>query len=306
MRIVVEPGKRKRSDLAEGVGGPEKGFLIVSAGRNASASRQAVLEARARVHGDAAPDDGAAEDDAGPDRGSVGDKAVRRVDVSEAPEATACGIEVAGPGGEGPSPSERFERRAEEIARAAEVRERPIVKDEADLLGSAVEQGLPQVGDERGLARGNPVDKAGRQDADPRVEERPLATGPEARDAVPFGLKRRVPVGMPVFRHQERRGASRFAVSGDERREVGRDRGVGVHDEKIRAAEKGRGVSQGAGGAEDRRLVEERELWRARRLLAQHALDLLGQVMEIYRHLSDAGLLKAPQVLHRHGNVQER
>jgi hypothetical protein len=41
-------------------------------------------------------------------------------------------------------------------------------------------------------------------------------------------------------------------------------------------------------------------------LLAQQALDLLGQVMEIYRHLAGAGLLKPSQVLERHRDVQER
>jgi hypothetical protein len=111
---------------------------------------------------------------------------------------------------------------------------------------------------------------------------------------------------VPVFRYQERRGATRFPVAGHEGGKVGRDGGVGVHDEKVGAGEKGRGVAQRAGRAEDRRLAEKRELWQARSLLAQSALDLIAQVMQIHRHLCDAGLLKPFEVRDREGNVEKR
>ena len=88
--------------------------------------------------------------------------------------------------------------------------------------------------------------------------------------------------------------------------EVRGDRGVGVHDEKIAAAQKRCRVAQGARGSQDPGLEEKRELWRARRLLAQHALDLLGQAMDDLHPWSTPDSSKTPQVLHRHRNVQER
>jgi hypothetical protein len=67
------------------------------------------------------------------------------------------------------SPREQFERRAEEIALAAELHVRRLIRDEVTLL-----------------------------------EKRPVEPGswrvdPESRDAVPFGLKRRVLLRVPVF-----------------------------------------------------------------------------------------------------------
>ncbi len=306
MRIVIEPGELERDGVAGGIGGPEKGFLVVGARRNASPSREAVLEARARAHGGSRPDDAAAEDGPGTERVSGGEDEVRGVEAAGTAENAPTGVEGTRSGGEGSSARERFERRAQEIARAAEVGEGSVVEDEADLLPTLVEERLPEVPHESGLARRDPAEQSRGEDADARVEQGPIPGAPESRDAVPFGLKRRVPIGMAVFGHEERRRAARFAVPGRETREVRRDRGVGVHDEKVAAGEARRRVAQGARGAQDLGLEEKRELWRARRLLAQHALDLLGQVMEIYRHLCDAGLLKAPQVLHRHRDVQER
>jgi hypothetical protein len=69
------------------------------------------------------------------------------------------------------SPRERFEKRAEEIALAAEHHVRRLIRDEADLL--------------RGAGRS--------------VEPGSWSVDPESRDAVPFGLKRRVVLRVPVF-----------------------------------------------------------------------------------------------------------
>src|SRR5262249_32707623 len=154
-----------------------------------------------------------------------------------APEHATFIVEDARSLREGPSASERFERRAEEIARAAEVGEETLVLDEPDLLAAAVEQELPQVGDERRLAGPDSIEQTRRERANACVEEGTAPRGPEARDAVPFGLKRRVPVGMPVFGHQERRASARIVVSPDETREVRGDGGIGVHHEKVAAAE---------------------------------------------------------------------
>ena len=71
------------------------------------------------------------------------------------------------------SPRRRFERRAEEIARAAELHVRRMLQDEAALLAK------------RSIAPGS------------------WAIDPESRDTVPFGLKRRVVLRVPVFRPDE-------------------------------------------------------------------------------------------------------
>jgi hypothetical protein len=131
---------------------------------------------------------------------------------------------------------------------------------------------------------------------------------PEARDAVPFGLKRRVPIRVPVLGDEERRGAPRVTVSADQTGEVGRDRGIGVDGQKVAAAslqKRGR-VAEGAGSAQDLWLVEKRELRKVRRLLAQVALDLVREVMQINRYFAEAGLVEAAQVRASERDVQKR
>ena len=125
-------------------------------------------------------------------------------------------VERAGPGGEGPSALERFERRAEKIARAAEVGVIAGVQHETDLLAALVEKRLPEVGDERGLSGGNPAEQARGENAHARVHEGPAVAGPEARDAIPFGLKRRVPLGVSVFSHQQGRRAAGVPVAAEQ------------------------------------------------------------------------------------------
>ena len=83
-----------------------------------------------------------------------------------------------------PSALERFKRRVQEIARAAEIGGR---------------SSLPLPGPDAGE---KPYGRCGRVCA----RQQPRTLCPEARDSVPFGLKRRVAVGLPVFDGQERRG----------------------------------------------------------------------------------------------------
>ena len=106
-----------------------------------------------------------------------------------------------------------------------------------------------------------------------------------------------------VTRSVAARPESRWRAS--RAREVGFDRGVGVDDEEVTARQKLSGVAQRAGGAEDRGLREKRELRQVRRFLAQLALDLVAQVMEINRYFADAGLAKPPQMGDREGNVEK-
>ena len=115
------------------------------------------------------------------------------------------------------SPRERFDRRAEEIARAAESHVRQMMQDERALLA------------QRPVSPGS------------------WAVDPERRDDVPCGLKRRVVLRVPLFRQDET-----------------------VSDELAK------------------------ELRHIRRLMAQLALDLIAEVIEINRYFAKAGIVKAP------------
>ena len=88
-----------------------------------------------------------------------------------------------------PSPRELFERRAEQIAREAELQVRRMIQDESDLLAR------------RSIDAGD------------------RAVDPETRDTIPFGLKRRVVLRVPVFRRDE-------ALPGDSASELRRVRGL--------------------------------------------------------------------------------
>ena len=128
----------------------------------------------------------------------------------------------------------------------------------------------------------------------------------EGRDAIPFGLKRRVVLRIPILRDEECRGPARIPVPGQEPAKVGSDRGVGVDDQEVAGVEERGRVPQGAGRAEDLRLSEKRELRKARRLLAQVALDLIAEMMKINCYFADAGLVKSPELRHRKRHVEER
>jgi hypothetical protein len=119
---------------------------------------------------------------------------------------------------EPPSPRELFERRAEQIARAAELHVRRMIQDETALLA------------QRSVGPGS------------------WTVDPEGRDAVPFGLKRRVVLRVPVFGRDE--------TASDE---------------------------------------SASELRRIRGLMAQLALDLIAQVIEINRYFAKTGLVKPPE-----------
>jgi hypothetical protein len=305
MIIPIEPGEREDGDVAAG-DSPEKGFLVLGTSRYAAASRDAVRQARLRAHLDAVPDRGAQDPGPGADvnaaehaRGGV--EAGRR--LSE--EDTLPVIEVPASLRKGSSALERFERRAQEIARAAEIGVRALMQDEAKFFPPAVEQRLPEVCDQGRLAGRDAAEQPGREHADAGVEQGPWAADAEGRDAIPFGLKRRVYLRVPIFRDEERRGAPRVAVGRNEGREVGLDRGIRVDDEKVAAFQESAGIAQSPGGAEDLRLREKRELRQVRRFLAQMALDLVAQVMEINRYFADAGLAKPPQMCDREGNIEK-
>ncbi len=305
MIIPIEPGQRVDGDVTAG-DAPEKGFLVVGSGRHAAASRDAVRQARVRAHLDAVPKRGPQD----PRPGSDPDAAEHALGGVEAgrrlpEEDTLPVIEVPASLRKGSSALERFERRAQEIARAAEIGVRALVQDEAKFFPPGVEQRLPQVGDQGRFPRRDAREQPGREHADAGVEQRPWSADAEGRDAIPFGLKRRVYLRVPIFRDEERRGAPRIAVAGEQGREVGFDRGVGVDDEEVTARQKLSGVAQRAGGAEDRGLREKRELRQVRRFLAQLALDLVAQVMEINRYFADAGLAKPPQMGDREGDVEK-
>ena len=107
------------------------------------------------------------------------------------------------------------------------------------------------------------------------------------RDAVPFGLKRRIVLRVPVFRREtpERPtdGAEEILLPED----LGR-----VSEETRDASCPGRA---------------DAELRRVRSLMAQVALDLIAQVIEINRYFAAAGFVKSPEVVSPGGaDRQER
>jgi hypothetical protein len=311
MTIRIEPGQRVGRHVSVGVCGPEKGFLMVRAVGDATPRQNAVGQTGAASDPHPVPkgrpeDRGARQDLRAADHAVGGFEAGDRLLAKNAPPV----VEDTAAARKGPTASERFERRAQEIARAAEVGVRAMMEDEAKLFPSPlpplVEQRLPEVGDERRLAGRDSGEKPGREDAHPGVEEGAWAVDAEGRDAVPFGLKRRVVIRIPILRDEQRRRPAGLPVAGEERGEVGLDRRVGVDDQKIADRKEVGGVAQSSGGAEDPRLPVEGELRKIRSLLAQVALDLIAEMMEINRYFADAGLVKAPEVREREGNVEKR
>lgn len=180
---------------------------------------------------------------------------------------------IRGPGffPERPSAIERFERRVQEIARAAEVTRRFFVKDSAGLF-SFVQPRLPEIGNRGPVPGPNAGEVTGRHRRRVRVKQQPRTLSPETRDSVPFGLKRRVAVGFPVFGDQERRSPVDLPVAGERR---SRDRGVRVLGRPRET--------------QNRPLRDEEQLGQIRRAIKQAALDLLAEMMEI-----EAGLQERP------------
>jgi len=288
---------------------PEKGFVMLGAGRDASPREKAAVQDGTIPDGGAVPDGGVADASACSEARAAEDAALRR----EIPrrldrEETARDVEAAGSSRERSAVIERFERRAQEIARAAEVGVRAMMEDEAELLAAGaaaglVENRLPEIGDERRFAGRDPRKQPGRQNADPGIEQRPWSVDPEGRDAIPFGLKRRVVLRVPIFGDEERRRAPRFPVAGDEAPVVGLEGGVRVDDEEVAGPEKPCRVPKSAGGSEELAFPEEGELRHLRCLVAQVALHLVAEVMQINRYFADAGIVKSPEVRDRDRNV---
>ncbi len=157
------------------------------------------------------------------------------------PEKGFAIVDAGAPG----SPREIFERRAEEIALAAEQHVRRMMDAESRLASAC----------------GWMVE-------------------PEGRDTVPFGLKRRVVLRVPVFRAEE---------------------AAGPPEEEILLPE-----NTGLAGASPRSTRAENELRRVRGLMAQIAMDLIAQVIEINRYFAAAGLVKSPELHERPATGQER
>ena len=150
-------------------------------------------------------------------------------------------------GGNPGSPRACFERRAEEIALAAEIHVRKMVEREAGLVATPAPRELgPWVAD--------------------AVE----------RDAVPFGLKRRIVLRVPVFRRET-----------PERGPDGAEE-ILLPEDLGRVPEEPRDASPPA--------CADTELRRVRSLMAQVALDLIAQVIEINRYFAAAGFVKSPEV----------
>jgi hypothetical protein len=307
MIVTIEPGKGPDGNLEIGTGSPEKGFRIVSTRGNPTTGDQTVGEARVLPDRDAVPDGGSLQGSATADSG-ISQDAVRGFEPAglHATENARPRVEGASSGRERSPSRERFERRAEEIARAAEIGVRTMMKDEADLLPPVVEDRLPEVPDQRRLPGGDARQEAIGQNADAGVQEGTWSVDPESRDSVPFGLKRRVQIRTPILGDEERRSTPRVVVSGDQAVEVRVDARIGVDHDKVAAVEKGCGVPKRPGGAQNHGLFEKRELRKLRRITAEVALDLIAQVMEVHRYFADAGLAKAAEMRAGQRDVQKR
>ena len=268
--------------------GPEQRVRVMGARGDASSRDEAALDRSAFADFGAVPDRALYELRPGAHGREAQDarpcEEVRDRNPGENPGRL---IEDSGSRGEGPTARERFERRAEEIARAAEVGKGTFVEHEADLL-AAGQHRLPDIGDERGFPFGDPAEDPRRQNADARVKQGPHALTPEARDGVAFGLKRRVPIGLAVFDGEQCRTPTTCGVCLRQPVEVEIDRCIAIDDEEVSISEPVRGVLQGAGGSEDRILPEELQLRELRGAIAKVALDFVAEVMEIDARFTDA------------------
>lgn len=288
MEAVKRSGKRVLGGEAV-FPGPEKDAVVPGAGEDSSAGREASMDPSAGADFDAVPDgavhDTRASADLRPAEDAAGDIEVPNGLEREDPPA---GVESPSAFRKRSAAVQRFERRAEEIARAAQVLEGAAVEEPADLVVRLFQEKRPEIGDERRRPAGNPAEKLRGQDADARVQERPFDRHTESRDSIPFGLKRRVSVGLSVFDGEQCRTPTTCGVCLPQPGKVEIDRGIAVDDEEIFATEPGGGVLQGSGGPEDRILSEELQLGQVHRAIAKVALDFVAEVMEIDARFADA------------------
>ncbi len=293
--------------LVPGAGRPEKGFFMFGSRRHPTGRENAPVQHGAVSEDRTVPDRGVADRRARADRAAPEDTARRGESVNPVLREDADAfVEAPASTRKRSAAIERFERRAEEIARAAEVGVRAMMEDEAELFGGSAptfEERLPEVRHQRGFPGGNPREHSRSEGADTRVEQRPCFVDAEGRDAIPFGLKRRVVIRVPIFRDEERRRAPRFPVGPDESGEVGLEGRVRVDDQKVGDPQERSGVAERAGGSEQPGFSEEGELRQLRCLVAQVALHLVAEVMQINRYFADSGLVKSPEMRDRHGDV---
>ncbi len=105
---------------------------------------------------------------------------------------------------------------------------------------------------------------------------------------MPFGLKRRIVLRVPVFRREPPKTAAEHAADAEE---------ILLPENLGRVSEPTRGASCSARA--------EAELRHVRSLMAQVALDLIARVIEINRYFAAAGLVKSPEVSPPGAEVQE-
>jgi len=286
---------------------PQKSADMAGAGEDPSAGGQAAVNLRGGSDLDTVPDDAVGEAGAFADLGQT-DHASGGFETVEiiAREHEPSRIEVSTACGKRSAAVERFERRAEEIARAAEIIEWTPMEEPADLLALLREKRCPEVGDESGFSGGNACEEARGHGADACVEERVVSSGAEGRDSVPFGLKRRIPVGISILDDEERRRPAALTVSGEKGGKIRLDDRVRVHDEEVAPGEPAGGVPERARRAEDLRLQEEAQVREIRRAIAQMAFDLFAKMMKIDARFQDAVAGEPRQVRPNQRDVQER
>ena len=273
---------------------------------DSSAGRDAAFECDPVSQLDAVPD--RARSNAGSQaQAGFSDHAVADLPIFDAAgrQNSACRVKSPAAGRKRPSARQRFERRAEKIAGSAEVAKRPAMSEDADFL-AALEHRLPQVGDEGSFARRDAREEPPRQDRDAGVQERLPDFSPETRDQIPFGLQRRVPVGLAVLGDQKSGLRSGGPVGRGQGGDVDLDCGVAIEEEKVLLAQPACGVSQGSGRPEDWLLVKEREIRKIRAAVTQAALDLTAQMVEIDACFAHALLEEPSQVRPGQGHVQKR
>ncbi len=292
----MQLGEGKRDSLAARAR-PKEGVRANRSRRHAPARQQAAGQAGSAADFGSVPHDASVDASPGAD-GTLAEDApdgfetIRR----ERRQHPRVRIEEAASLWKRPTPLERFERRAKEIARAAEVGEEAFVRQTADLFPPLDEHRLPQVGDERGLAGRDAGQETRGQDTDPGVEKRPQTLSPEGLDSVPFGLKRRVAVRLSVFDDEQRRGSGARSVAGEQSPKIGLDCGISVDHEELLPRKPAGSVPEGSGRSQDLGLSEEAQIREIRRRIAELAFDLVAEMMQIDACFQDALSEEPPEV----------
>ena len=146
---------------------PEENAVVTSAGEDPSAGREASADHSAGADLDAVPD-GAVRDarsgaDPRPAEDAAGDLEVSEALVGQDPPA---GVETSSSFRKRSAAVQSFERRAEEIARAAQILEGAVVQEPADLVVRLLQEKRPEIGDERrrpGAGSGGEASGTGRR-----------------------------------------------------------------------------------------------------------------------------------------------